>query len=133
MIITKEMGYALRVLRVLADGEAHTEHHICEDEDIPVHFCYRIARKLADEGLIAIKRGRNGGYHLNCDLREASLLDLIKAVKDKPVLAGCLREGAECKYLDKHDGKCAMRDNLQELQDQMVDSFQHIKLYDLIF
>lgn len=133
MIITKEMDYAVRIMRALADGEPHTESAICEEQEIPVHFCYRIARKLADEGLILIRRGRNGGYQIDCDLKEASLMELIDAVKEHPVISGCMKEPEDCSYYSKNGNHCNVHNNLVKLQEQMVGYFQKIKLYDLIF
>lgn len=133
MIITKEMDYAIRVLRELSDGAPHTEKSICGEEEIPVHFCYRIARKLADAGLVMITRGRNGGYTLNCDLRETSVMDVINAVKEEPVIAGCLRDGDHCKYREKNDGVCNVHCNLQKLQKRLLDELAAVNLHDLIF
>ena len=133
MIITKERDYAIRILRELADGQPHTEKSICSEEEIPVHFCYRIARKLADAGFVMITRGRNGGYTLNCDLHETSVMDVINAGKEEAVIAGCLRTGEECKYRDKNHGVCNVHHNLQSLQKRLIEELMSVKLYDLIF
>lgn len=47
MIITKETDYALRILRVLLDGEKHSVAEMSETELIPNQFAYQILRKLA--------------------------------------------------------------------------------------
>ena len=45
MIITKETDYALRILRVLLDGEKHSVAEMSETELIPNQFAYQILRK----------------------------------------------------------------------------------------
>ena len=40
MIITKETDYALRILRVLLDGEKHSVAEMSETELIPNQFAY---------------------------------------------------------------------------------------------
>ena len=40
MIITKETDYALRILRVLLDGEKHSVAEMSETELIPTQFAY---------------------------------------------------------------------------------------------
>ena len=47
MIITKETDYALRILRVLLDGEKHSVAEMSETELIPNQFAYQILRKLS--------------------------------------------------------------------------------------
>ena len=47
MIITKETDYALRILRVLLDGEKHSVAEMSETEFIPNQFAYQILRKLS--------------------------------------------------------------------------------------
>ena len=41
MLITREMDYAIRAVRALADGEKHNIKEICSMEDIPTEFGYK--------------------------------------------------------------------------------------------
>ena len=52
MIITKETDYALRILRVLLDGEKHSVAEMSETELIPNQFAYQILRKLSAGNLV---------------------------------------------------------------------------------
>ena len=133
MIITKEVDYAVRILRELGDGQSHTEKSICREEEIPVHFCYRIARKLADAKMVEITRGRNGGYTLSCDLHTTSVMDVIDTIKEEPVISGCMREGDNCRCRQKNNGVCLVHCNLQKLQKQLIEELKEINLYSLIF
>ena len=56
MIITKETDYALRILRVLMDGEKHSVAEMSETELIPNQFAYQILRKLS-AGNLGVSRG----------------------------------------------------------------------------
>ena len=47
MLITRETDYALRMLRVLLDGEKHSAAEMAETELIPMQFAYQILRKLS--------------------------------------------------------------------------------------
>ena len=46
MIITKETDYALRILRVLLDGEKHSVAEMSETELIPTQFADRKSTRL---------------------------------------------------------------------------------------
>ena len=77
MIITKETDYALRILRVLLDGEKHSVAEMSETELIPNQFAYQILRKLSAGNLVRVSRGALGGCELSCDLDATSLYDLM--------------------------------------------------------
>ena len=68
MIITKETDYALRILRVLLDGEKHSVAEMSETELTPPQFPYQILRKLPSGNLLRVSRGALGGCALSCDL-----------------------------------------------------------------
>ena len=61
MLISRELDYALRILRGLGDGDMHTMRALCEDELIPQKFAYKIIRKLAAADFITAVRGVGGG------------------------------------------------------------------------
>ena len=76
LLVTREADYALRILRALAGGEQRTAADICEQEQIPDKFVYKIAKKLEKSGFIKIVRGAEGGCRLIVDLHTMSLYDL---------------------------------------------------------
>ena len=67
MIITKETDYAMRILRVLLDGEKHSVAEMSKTELIPTQFAYQILRKLSAGNLVRVSRGALGGCALSCD------------------------------------------------------------------
>ena len=73
MIITKETDYAMRILRVLLDGEKHSVAEMSKTELIPTQFAYQILRKLSAGNLVRVSRGALGGCALSCDLDATSL------------------------------------------------------------
>ena len=68
MIITKETDYALRILRVLLDGEKHSVAEMSETELIPTQFAYQILRKLSAGNLVRVSRVALAGCELSFDL-----------------------------------------------------------------
>ena len=98
MIITKETDYALRILRVLLDGEKHSVAEMSETELIPNQFAYQILRKLAAGNLVRVSRGALGGCALSCDLDATSLYDLMGVVGERGILCACMEPGYECRW-----------------------------------
>lgn len=60
MLFTKESDYAIRVIRALQDGGKKTIKELCELEQIPSAFGYKILQKMNKSGLIEIRRGHKG-------------------------------------------------------------------------
>jgi len=96
MFITKECDYAIRVVRGLADGELKTVKSVCEKEDIPYSFAYKILKKLEREGIVTAFRGNTGGYQLVKGLDELNLFDIVQAVDKRLYINECLEEGHDC-------------------------------------
>ena len=61
LLISREVDYALRILRDLSDQELHVVKELCERELIPHKFAYKIIRKLSAAGLVHATRGVGGG------------------------------------------------------------------------
>ena len=102
MIITKETDYAMRILRVLLDGEKHSVAEMSKTELIPTQFAYQILRKLSAGNLVRVSRGALGGCALSCDLYATSLYDLLGVMGERGVLRACMEPGYECRWQDEH-------------------------------
>ena len=131
MIITKETDYAMRILRVLLDGEKHSVAEMSETELIPVQFAYQILRKLSAGELVQVSRGAAGGCRLSRDLRGVSLYDLVDVMGEHDVLCACMEPGYDCRWQSEH-GKCAIHCQLTELQRKQDEAFRAVSLHKLL-
>lgn len=131
MIITKETDYALRILRVLLDGEKHSVAEMSETELIPTQFAYQILRKLSAGNLVQVSRGALGGCALSCDLDVTSLYDLMGVMGDRGVLCACMEPGYVCRWQDEH-GRCAIHCQLAALQRKQDEAFRAVSLHRLL-
>ena len=118
MLITRETDYALRMLRVLLDGEKHSAAEMAETELIPMQFAYQILRKLS-------------ACRLSCDLRGVSLYDLMVVMGEHDVLCACMEPGYDCRWQSEH-GKCAIHCQLTELQRKQDEAFRAVSLHRLL-
>lgn len=64
MIITRRSDYAIRICRALKDGKLHNVREICELEDIPKAFAYKIIREMEMNELVKSERGKIGRAHV---------------------------------------------------------------------
>lgn len=130
MIITKETDYALRILRVLLDGEKHSVAEMSETELIPNQFAYQILRKLSAGNLVRVSRGALGGCALSCDL-DATSSTISWGRGERGILCACMEPGYECRWQDKH-GRCAIHCQLAALQQKQDEAFRAVSLRRLL-
>ena len=131
MIITKETDYALRILRVLLDGEKHSVAEMSETELIPNQFADQILRKLSTGNLVRVSRGALGGCELSCDLNATSLYDLMEVMGERGVLCACMEPGYNCRWRGEH-GRCAIHCQLMALQQTQDEAFRAVSLHRLL-
>lgn len=83
MKVSAKADYAIRAAVELAaggDGPIKGER-IAQAQDIPPHFLENILADLRNAGLVATRRGVEGGYWLARPAEEISLADVIRAVE----------------------------------------------------
>jgi Rrf2 family protein len=132
MIITREIDYAIRVLRRLQNGEFLSHPKLCSNENLPIPFAYRIRKKLNKAGMVDILRGCSGGAKLTCDLGSITMYDLVEALGDHRYVSECLRPGYECEYKQSHGGKCSVQNSLAEMQDHIDNIFKSQTILEIL-
>ena len=131
MIITREIDYAVRILRKLQDGQIHNMSTIARDELIPRPFAYKIIKKLDQAGYVTVTFGAHGGYRLVTDLRDHNVYELIECLGGRTLVSACMREGYQCEWCDQY-GQCRVSENLRTIQRQMDDILKQCSIHDLL-
>ena len=83
MRISAKVDYAVRAAVELAaaGGEPIKGEAIADAQDIPLKFLENILGELKHTGIVASRRGAQGGYWLAKDADEVSLADIVRAVE----------------------------------------------------
>jgi Rrf2 family protein len=83
MRISAKVDYAVRASIELAaaGGEPIKGDVIAEAQDIPLKFLENILGELKHTGIVASRRGAQGGYWLAKPAEEVSLADIVRAVE----------------------------------------------------
>jgi Rrf2 family protein len=83
MRISAKVDYAVRASLELAaaGGEAIKGEAIADAQDIPLKFLENILGELKHTGIVASRRGAQGGYWLAKDADDVSLADIVRAVE----------------------------------------------------
>ena len=125
MIITKRSDYALRVCRALKDGKTHSVREICEQEDIPKAFAYKIIRELEQNGIVKSERGKEGGYFLNRKLDDLTVYDIVSVTEEDLAIVHCMKE--DC-IRNRPDNPCKVHREIERIQKIMEKEMNRFKL-----
>ena len=95
MRISAKVDYAVRAAVELAaaGGDPIKGEAIADAQDIPLKFLENILGELKHTGIVASRRGAQGGYWLAKPADEVSLADIVRAVEGP--LAGVRGQGPE--------------------------------------
>ena len=131
MFLTKECDYAIRVVRELADEEIKTTKTICENEQIPMPFAYKILKKLESAGIIRAHRGTNGGYRLAKRPNQISLFNIVSAVDKNLFVNECMKQDYVCP--NNKDGKnCGIHLEFCRLQGILIKALSEKNISELV-
>ena len=114
MLMTREMDYALRILRALHCGGQLSAAAIAEEENMPKAVTLKILKELHAAGLVSSRRGSSGGYSLNGPCEELYLKDLFQALGDPVYVNRCQRPGYQCE--NRREDGCGLCRELSRVQ-----------------
>ena len=121
MLITRRSDYAMRICRVLHDGKVHNVREICQAEEIPKAFAYKILIELEMAGLVKSERGNQGGYYLNRPLSELTLYDVVNITEDDLAILHCMKE--ECNR-NPDSMPCKVHQEIERIQNILIDELK---------
>lgn len=123
--------YALRVL--LSLGKKHnrkTAYEITEDMVIPDRYILKVLNKLRKKGLIRSFSGNQGGYELEKELSEISLLDVMETMENTININRCLEEDKYCSR--DAVSNCPVRKFYYGLQQELIEKIRYISIQDVM-
>ena len=119
MLVTREMDYAMRVVRALdsLDGLA-TAAGVAEREQMPQAVTLKILKRLTTAGIVESRRGPAGGYRLRQSPEALTLYDMFRVFGREPLLNRCQAADYRCEnYPDGDCGTCRELCRIQEILD----------------
>lgn len=129
--LTRASDYALRVMTRLAElprGQIIHLPALANSENVPSHFLSKILQHLTHAGFIKSHRGAAGGYSLEKDPADITLLEVIEAIEGPIVLSQCLAPGLDCDRVPW----CSIREVCAEAKERVVEVFERVTLRDVV-
>jgi len=116
MIITRESEYAIRMVRALADNEIKNVRIICDLENIPHKFAYKILKKMENIGIVEAFQGVKGGYRLDKDISQITMLDILRISKNTLHFSEGIHRSSDCSH-HKQSDECSIRKEFKRVDD----------------
>lgn len=130
MLITREMDYAVRIIRALKGGAKISATEVAKKEHLPQAITYKVLNGLLKSKLIGSMRGVKGGYYLKCDLSKTTLFDVCIALGEDMSITECVREGYDC--VNNRCGECILNKEFNRIQSTLNEELQRTTLDNLL-
>ena len=133
-MLTMKAKYALRALCILADAGAERlqARQLAAAADVPEKFLEAILVELRKAGIVASKRGVQGGHALAKPAAQIMVGDIIRALDGPlaPILCASVTAYRPCADCPDPDA-CALRALMGDVRDAMSDVVDHRSLHQL--
>ena len=130
MIISRELDYAVRIIRQLNKTKISNAAQIETAECMSRDFARKILGKLKKADIVSAERGTNGGYYLKAAPEDLTLWDLKSAIEPGPMVNKCMREGYECPR--NCEVPCALHTECMRIERIVEDELKRNSLDQLI-
>ncbi len=125
--LSKEVDYAVQLIQALHGTQKQTPRslrEIADKSNISFLFLQRIAQKLRTGGVLASKKGANGGYYLIQKKQPLSLHQLLLLIEGTDAVVQCQEHPGLC----HKESNCDVRPLYNTLQKQMIQVLRNTKV-----
>lgn len=130
-MITSTAEYALRIMIVLAEAVESegslTSQQVAERTKVPTDYTVKVLQWLGRAGLVSGRRGRGGGFRIECDPERTSLLAIVNAIEPIKRIRACPL------YRESHkDMLCPLHSSIDQVMESMETSLGELTIQAVI-
>ena len=131
MQLTSGTDYAIRVIVYLAaTGRMVTSNEISKEMGVPYDYLRAIVTPLRAAGMVASRKGSQGGYSLAKPAEDITLLDIVRITEDTTRINRCLEHDRYCsRFATEH---CPVRKCYVQVQDCLDEALNSITVARLV-
>ena len=130
MHLTREIDYALRILRALAQNKdapnGVSAAALSELIGVPIRFTQKILRKLSNGELVYAYKGAGGGYCLTRPPEDITLLEVVEILDGELLLSPCLAQDYECSHAGRETDCCFFHRVFCEMNRQLRQMMRRV-------
>lgn len=131
MLFTKASEYALLSVAILAKSDTpRNVEALAKDLNISKSFLAKILQSLAKNNILISHKGANGGFSLEKDAKNISILEIISTVENKPIqVLDCT---ADINCCPNNPNGCIILPFFNKLQNKIDNFLENLTIEDLI-
>ncbi len=123
--------YAIRTVLYLATkNEVTTSGEISQVMSIPQKYLIKLLGELRQNQLVRVHMGVKGGYTLNKEPQDISLLDIVEITESTVKINRCLEPDCYCSR--EVTDTCLIRKHYVAIQNHLEKSLSQITIQDLV-
>jgi Rrf2 family protein len=107
-------------------GRSYTSEEIAKSTQIPPRYVYRVLQALTQAGLVRSQPGPGGGYTLEHDPKNTSLLDVVLAISPVERIRCCPLG------LKSHDTLCPLHQELDDAYAAMEQALSRVTVGEVL-
>lgn len=100
---------------------------ISKEIDGPEFFTAKILQSLAKQGIISSAKGPNGGFYIEKEQENLTLIDLVIAIDGDQIFTGCGLGLKQC----SEESPCPIHNDFKRIRDQLGQMLRNKKIADL--
>lgn len=116
VIFSKKCEVGLQAVLFLSAqpaGRLFTSQEISKEIKQPKEFVSKMLQVLTPSGIVASKKGKNGGFYLGRDPKFVRLIDIVAAIDGLEIFYNCVLGFPGC----SHSAPCPVHDKWGKLRD----------------
>ena len=131
-MLSNSAKYALKAVLYLSlnsnEEEKLMTKDISEKINVPKSYLAKILQDLSRHGLIESSKGPKGGFYLDDNQKNLSLIEIIEVIDGKQRLSSCILGFKEC----DRENPCVLHNIMGGANNQFVKSLEETTLKNLI-
>jgi len=129
-VLNKNTDYAVRALVYLASKREKVvpASQLAKVERIPKPFLRRILQTLSQKRIVASLRGKAGGFYLNREPSQITLLAIFQVFQGEMKMGRCIFRKSYC----RNYRQCVLRKKLEEIEKITTASLSNITIASLL-
>ena len=130
MLVPMKVDYGVRLLVYLAqqpEGVYVPTSQVAQGQLVPEPYLLHICAELQKAGMIASRRGPQGGHRLARPAGEISVSDVVNSLDRSMAPLDCVEEPEECKL----SGACSQRGMWIGVEKMLMDHLSKVMVGDL--
>jgi len=133
-MISNTAKYAIRAMIYLSVNNDKTKKtgikKIAKDLDIPSPFLGKILQTLAKKKILSSTKGPHGGFSINQELEDISVLKIIEIIDGLDFFNSCLL-GLDCHENKKEGYQCPIHDKYEPIKKELLELFKNLTLKEM--